>query len=93
MVLMIFFLLLLYIYISLFLEIKVMWHLSACQLLMAETVADMSLLYFIPVSFCRLLQLQVMPLSHLHASHFLLVQTRLVLYLSALLLYPQVRTR
>lgn len=44
---------------------------------------------FLP--YCRLLLLQVMPLSHLHPSHFLLVQTCLVLYLSALLPYPQVR--
>lgn len=43
------------------------------------------------LSHCRLLLLQVMPLSHLHPSHFLLVQTCLVLYLSALLPYPQVR--
>lgn len=43
------------------------------------------------LSFCRLLLLQVMPLSHLHPSHFLLVQTCLGLYLSALLPYPQVR--
>lgn len=38
----------------------------------------------------RLLQLQVMPLSRLHLRHFRRVQTCLVLYLSALLLYPQV---
>lgn len=43
------------------------------------------------LSSCRLLLLQVMPLSHLHPSHSLLVQTCLVLYLSALLPYPQVR--
>lgn len=42
------------------------------------------------LSSCRLLLLQVMPLSHLHPSHFLLVQTCLALYLSALLPYPQV---
>lgn len=40
---------------------------------------------------CRLLLLQVMPLSHLHPSHSLLVQTCLVLYRSVLLPYPQVR--
>ena len=38
----------------------------------------------------RLLQLQVMPLSRLHLRHFRQVQTCLVLYLLALLLYPQV---
>lgn len=38
----------------------------------------------------RLLQLQVMPLSRLHLRHFQRVQTCSVLYLSALLLYPQV---
>lgn len=38
----------------------------------------------------RLLQLQVMPLSRLHLSHFQRVQTCLVLYLSAPLLSPQV---
>lgn len=38
----------------------------------------------------RLLQLQVMPLSRLHLRHFRRVQTCSVLYLSALLLYPQV---
>lgn len=38
----------------------------------------------------RPLQLQVMPLFHLHPNHFLLAQKYLVLYLTVLLPYPQV---
>lgn len=56
----------------------------------AGAAADLSPCVF-SLSPCRLLLLQVMPLSHLHPSHSLLVQTCLVLYLSALLPYPQVR--
>lgn len=52
--------------------------------------AELGLTHPWALSLCRLLQLQVMPLSHLHLRHFRRVQMCLVLYLSALLLYPQV---
>lgn len=68
-----------------FLELQVVWQQCA-----ARAAADLSPCVF-SLSPCRLLLLQVMPLSHLHPSHSLLVQTCLVLYLSALLPYPQVR--
>lgn len=57
---------------------------------MVSNKAPRSLTPVCPSLSDRLLQLQVMPLSRLHLRHFRRVQTCLVLYLLALLLYPQV---